>query len=148
MAGDSPATSPREETIWSGHPSQVLNFWIYVVCGALFFLIAPLLVALWEYFKLRSIKYEISTERLRITTGMFSRSFEEIELYRVRDYRLEQPFLLRMFHLYNIHLVTSDKSTPTVTLEGIADGPALRDTLRKHVERMRKEKGIREIDME
>ena len=139
---------PDEKTIWTGSPSHVMNFWTYLVCGILSPLIIPIFIIIWKWIELRSVVYEVTTERIRIKTGIFARLIDEVELYRVRDYHLEQPFLLRLFGVYNIILITSDKSTPKLVLEGVKDGESLRDEIRKNVERLRLEKKVREIDME
>ncbi len=41
----------------------------------------------------------------------------ELELYRVKDIVLNEPFLLRLVGLSNIVLVTSDRSTPVFVVE-------------------------------
>ena len=73
---------------------------------------------------------------------------DELELYRVRDYKFEQPFFLRLFSLGNIVLQTSDKSDPQVVLSAIPNGEELREKLRTHVEACRMKKGVREVDFE
>src|SRR3712207_3533304 len=42
------------------------------------------LVALGQYLRLRTTRYHLTTERLRITTGLLSTRTEELELRRVR----------------------------------------------------------------
>ena len=53
-----------------------------------------------------------------------------------------------MFGLGNVTMHTSDKTTPEITIAGIADSKAFRDLLRDAVERRRDEKRVREIDFE
>jgi hypothetical protein len=71
-----------------------------------------------------------------------------LELYRVRDYRLEQPFLLRLFSLSILTLTTSDKTHPIVVLRAIPRGEELREQMRTYVEEARMRRGVREIDLE
>lgn len=92
--------------------------------------------------------YELTTERLRKRYGVINKHLDELELYRVRDYKLFQPLLLRLFSLGNIVLQTSDKSHPQVVIKAIANGEALREQLRAHVEACRTRKGVRELDVE
>ncbi|MBK8443518.1 MAG: PH domain-containing protein [Sphingobacteriales bacterium] len=68
-------------------------------------------------------------------------------MYRVKDYTVEEPFELRIFHLANIVLVSSDKSLPSITLYAISEAETLRDHIRYHVERLRAAKGVREVDL-
>jgi hypothetical protein len=73
---------------------------------------------------------------------------DELELYRVRDYKFEQPFFLRLFGLGNVLLTTADRTNPSVTLRAIRDGEALREQIRNAVEACRVAKRVRELDIE
>ena len=73
---------------------------------------------------------------------------DELELYRVKDYRLENPFFLRMFSLGNIVLETSDRSSPVVRINAIQNAEELREKIRNCVETRRDQKGVREVDFE
>ena len=151
-----------ETTIWKGKPSQVLNFNVYLLAGVIalliiifaiawhgwlvFLLIFPAGYALHKFLIVNSIDYELTSERIRVTTGIFSKNFEEIELYRVRDYTIVQPFFLRLFSLGNVILKTSDKTMPELTLKAIRNFIDVKDKIRERVELLRKEKDIKEID--
>src|SRR5688572_9820473 len=112
----------NEEVVWTGSPSQLLNVPIYIVCALLFFLVVPVFYAVWKWLVLRNIKYELTSERLKIRQGVLNKQLDELELYRVRDYKLEQPLILRLFSLGNITLRTSDTSHPLIVLRAIRDG--------------------------
>lgn len=142
-----PVPLPPERALWEGSPSQFLNFWTYLICGILSILVIPLFVALWEYIKLKSLRYEVTTQRIRIRRGFFSRTVDEVEMYRLRDYYLEQSFAHRLFGIWNIVITTVDKTNPRIVLEGIHDGEKLRDDIRNSVEAIRLAKGVREVDM-
>jgi len=137
-----------EKTIWEGTPSQVLNLKIYILCVLLCWLVVPIFIAITKWLKLKCNKFEITTERIRITEGVFSKKTEELELYRVKDARVIEPFWLRLFSLGNIVLTTSDRSHPTLVIPAVPDVRGLREQLRTHIERMRLQKGVREVDFE
>jgi uncharacterized membrane protein YdbT with pleckstrin-like domain len=137
-----------EKLIVKGSPSQITNFGYYVLCLPLAFVGIGFVMFLVRFLKTKFTKYEISEERIIETTGVFSRSTDETELYRVKDIRLEEPFFLRMFGLSTILLVTSDKTSPIITLSGVKNGNNLRKTLRDAVEVRRDLKGVRERDFE
>jgi uncharacterized membrane protein YdbT with pleckstrin-like domain len=141
MAGD-------EQTVWKGSPSQLLNLGVYILCGLFFWLVIPIFVAIWKWLELRSSTLELTTERLKQTHGVFSKRTDELELYRVRDIVLEQPFFLRLFSLANVVLETSDKTTPRVIIKGIRQAQELANTIRQHVETQRQQKRVRELDVE
>ena len=111
-------------------------------------IIIPLGWMLWEFFKVRCRVFELTTERLRLYSGVLNQTIDEIELYRVKDTSMERPFWFRMFGLSSLYLDTSDRSHPKVELEAIADAVNLRETLRKQVEYWRDRKRVREVDFE
>jgi uncharacterized membrane protein YdbT with pleckstrin-like domain len=106
----------------------------------------PFLWALWSFLKIYAHSYELTTERLLEHNGVFSRTSDELELYRVKDITFVQPFSLRMFNCGNIILDTSDRSTPVVVIHAIENGRPVMNAIRKYVDIMRTKKGVREID--
>ena len=115
-----------------------------------------LLVAVWsvcvilvlaQYLKVRSERYLITSERLKITTGLFSTATEEVELRRVRDTSVVKPFLLRLLGLGNVHIVSADLSAPRVTLRAVRDPDGLQSTIRDLVQGLYRRHGVREVDV-
>ena len=137
-----------EEHVWTGSPSQILNLPVFVVCTLLFFLVVPIFVAIWKWLVVHSIRYELTSERLRMRHGVLNKEYEELELYRVRDYRLEQPLYLRLFSLGNLIVTSSDESHPTVVLRAIRNSEYVREQLRRHVEDCRTRKRVRTLDVD
>lgn len=138
----------EEKDVWFGTPSQVVNLGSFVLWGLFFWLVFPLLIILWKWLVIRNTKYELTTQRLRMRHGVLNKKTDELELYRIRDYKLDQPFFLRMFSLSNIILETSDRSHPQVVLRAIKNGEELRESLRTFVEECRTRKRVREVDLE
>jgi len=137
-----------EEKIWEGSPSQWTNFSFYFLCALLTVVFGlGLLLALWKYFDTRCNKYEITDQRILEHKGIFSKTTDEIELYRVKDLTHHQPFFLRLVGLSSVSLDTTDNSHPLVFLNGIASGKELKEKLRAAVDIRRDIKGVREIDI-
>jgi len=137
----------EEKLIWSGTPSQVVNVPTFLMWGLFIWLVIPLFVILWHWLLIKMTTYELTTERLRTRHGVLNKKMDELELYRVRDYKLDQPFWLRIFSLGNIHLHTSDLSNPTITIRAIPNSEKVREQIRSNVEACRVKKGVREIDV-
>jgi membrane protein YdbS with pleckstrin-like domain len=112
------------------------------------FLVAPIFMALARYLQTKSKSYELTTERLKTTQGVFTKVTETLELYRVKDLETRQPFLYRLVGLENVQLNTSDASSPVVLIKAVSSGVALADKARNQVEAVRAQKGVREIDVE
>lgn len=153
-----------EPSIWQASPSQWTKLGTYalslvlavgaVALGIIYLpwlallLFIPVGIAGWTYLNVRARVYELTTERLRFYSGVFDRHIEEIELYRIKDFTIDKPFLLRIFGLGNVHIITSDRSRPSVELHGITGARDVRNQLRHHVEQVRDEKGVREVDFD
>ena len=158
---------PEEIIVWRGTPSQWTNFGAYFFCvllaagvtaGYLLLsprqplilvgLIVPLLWAMSRWIATKCRRYEITSERIKVTTGLFSRQTSELELYRVRDYTLVEPMWLRLVGRGNVILTTADRTTPQLVLHAVPSAAALKDQIRTHTERMRQRRGVRDLEID
>ena len=137
-----------EETVWRGTSSQWKNLGPYALCGLFCWLIVPIFIALARYLQTKNKIYELTTERLKTTEGVFNKVTDTLELYRVKDIETRQPFLYRMFHIENIAVNTSDASSPFILVEAIPSTVGFADKMRNQAEVVRVQKGVREIDVE
>ena len=83
-----------------------------------------------------------------MTEGIFSKVTETLELYRVKDIEVLQPFIYRIVGLENIKVNTSDLSSPVILMDGMSQKIGLADKLRNQVEIIRAQKNVRELDIE
>lgn len=137
-----------EQIVWKGSPSQLVNAPTFIVCALLFWLVVPIFIALWKWLVVHNIQYALTSERLKMRQGVLNKQFDELELYRVRDYRLEQPFWLRIFALGNIIVRTTDTTHPLIVLRAIQDGESVLELVRHNVETCRAKKNVRALDLE
>lgn len=165
----SPAGS--ETTLWSGHTSQWVHFWYYLLClilaaaiavgatvialptagvGALGYvaLVIPLILWLVRWWVTKCTSYELTSQRLRIRTGVLNRKVDELELFRVKDYTMDQPLMLRLVGLGNLTMITSDATSPTVSMRAISDVESVREKLRTAVQNERDRKRVRSLDVD
>ena len=140
--------SAEEKNIWSGSPSHYESFFYYLLCLILCICVIGIFMGLWRYLTIRTWKISISTQRIIEEKGVLSRTTDELELFRVKDIKLDQPLWIRIFGLSNIILHTSDKTTPIVAIPGLKNGKELREQLRTLVDTRRDQKGVRETDFE
>ena len=108
-----------EEIVWRGTSSQWRNFGVFVLCALFCWLIVPIFIAIARYLQTKNKVYELTTERLKITEGVFSKVTDTLELYRVKDIEMRQPVFYRMVGVENVQMNTSDTSSPFVFLEAI-----------------------------
>ncbi|HEX2493072.1 MAG TPA: PH domain-containing protein [Steroidobacter sp.] len=169
------AAAAPEKTVWYGTPSQVLNLPHYLLLGAVFVALTfigtsilrsmdavpglavviglllaaiPWAIGCWKWLVIANTRYELTTQRLRTRSGVLNKHLDELELYRVRDYKLQQPLYLRLFSLSTVVLETSDRSNPLLVLRAISHGEELREQVRTYVEEARLRKGVREVDLD
>lgn len=129
----------QEKTIWTGKPSTILIWPHWVLLFVTFGLWFP--VFIYFYLKLNSYVFTITTHRITVRAGLFSKQTEMVELYRIRDYQLDEPFLYRIFGGFsNIILQTKDSTNPTIGIVGVKNGQYLMDEIRKNVEIQRSTK--------
>lgn len=144
-------TSPKhnhERDIWTGRPSQITNLRTFILCGLFCWLFVPVFIAVWRYLVVRTIRYELTSQRFRVSWGVLFRKTEELELYRVKDTAFSQSFFQLIFGLATVSMSSSDTSTPQTSIESIPAGKAkeLREEIRNLVEELRDRKRVREID--
>jgi membrane protein YdbS with pleckstrin-like domain len=170
--GPATVSAAEEEELWSGHPSQVLNmhifiFWAIVLAIALVVAITIVMgesqfwsvvlfgivavVALVNiaiaYIHLRTIEYVVTTQRVRVISGIFGKDIQEIELFRVKDTLAHQTFFLRLFGLGTITILSGDERHPRLVLSGVPKALELRERLRQEVMTLRQRFGVREMDV-
>ena len=163
-------SAAEEEDLWRGHPSQILNLHVYLFWAII--LAATLVLALifadnhywalgifgvvaivalaqstWAYFHLRMIEYIITTQRVRVISGLFSKEVQEIELFRVKDTSARQAFFQRLFGLGTITVLSGDEKQPRLVLDGVPNALEMRERLRQEVMSLRQRFGVRELDV-
>lgn len=92
--------------------------------------------------------FELTTQRLKITSGVFTKVTETLELYRVKDIETRQSFFSRLVRIENVQMTTSDVSSPLVLIEAVPSDVGFADKLRNQVEIIRQQKRVREIDID
>ena len=163
----------EEQLVWKGQSSQITLLGTYLVSFIACFLILGVLVilresikpmAMWigavvavaifggiafvKWLQNRCRVFEVTTQRIRISQGVFSRRTDELELYRVKDMTLEEPFFQRIFGVGSVVLVTNDASNPRLVLEAVPQASTLREALRINVEKCRDQKKVRLAELE
>ena len=104
-------------------------------------------VSVYQLIALMLTEYELSSERLLYGRGVFSRVTDQLELYRVRDYTLLEPFHLRIFGLSNILIVSSDRTNPRLMIQGISNGREVLQLIRDRVEQQRRANPATDFDV-
>jgi uncharacterized membrane protein YdbT with pleckstrin-like domain len=106
-----------------------------VVCG----------VAWYRLLYIRSFQYLITHEYIRMTSGIFFKRIDQLEMFRVKDYIITQSFILQLFKLMYLTLKSTDPENPVIQFRGIPES-AITDTIRDRVLEARKSNNIYELN--
>lgn len=97
-----PDPAAEEELLWSGRP--------YLSIG---------------------IRYELTSQRLRVIRGLLGRSVEEVELVRVRDTSVRQHVGERALNVGDVTIVSNDPSNPEYILNNVTNPSDVREMIRR-----------------
>ena len=108
-----------------------------------------LLVVAWRWFENMASKFEITEERLIIRRGIFAKSIDEVELYRIKDVRIDFSLINQIAGIGRLTIASSDETTRDgdLVIAGIERAQERRETLRRLVDAARQKRRVREIDM-
>jgi uncharacterized membrane protein YdbT with pleckstrin-like domain len=103
----------------------------------------------WRWMSNLATTYEITPDRLMIRQGIFFKSIDEIELYRIKDIRIAFTLLNQMANVGSLSITSSDETTKDgpLVMSLIQDAKRRRETLRTLVDTARQKRRVREVDM-
>lgn len=92
------------------------------------------------YYKRIYTSYSLTNKRLIVISGIFTKSVDEIELFRVIDSVANQSMIDVWADIGDITVSSSDK-TGTIVMKKVPNPHYLRDTLRRQYMQARQSKG-------
>ena len=115
-----------ERQLFVGHPAVIYNAaqWLLVV-------VTVGIAYLVYWVKSLSTTYQITSQRVRIERGLFSKIKDNVELFRIEHFDLHKPLGMRLVGQCMLHLRSSDEHLQTVIIYGVPDLEQLADTLRE-----------------
>jgi hypothetical protein len=91
-------------------------------------------------------RYRVTTERIETMEGIVTRTSRFIDLYRVEDFELVEPWFLRMRGAGSLVVRSMDKDEPIAELEAIPDVRGVYEKIRELTRDDRYRKGVRVVD--
>lgn len=129
--------SAEEETIYVGHPAAVYTI------GQLFAVLLTFGLALFSYWlNSLSLKYYITTQRIKFERGIFSKTQQNIELFRIDDFEVQKPFEMKLLGYGLLRLKSTDRQTPEVIIYGVRNIDTIAEQLRECTLRERERRNI------
>ena len=107
------------------------------------------LIILFKWIENIGATFDVTDERLIIRRGIFSKSIDEVELYRIKDIRLDFSLINQWANIGTITIVSSDETTRSAPLviPFVDKAQERREQLRTLVDQARQRRRVREIDM-
>ncbi|MDE0879831.1 MAG: PH domain-containing protein [Sphingomonas bacterium] len=98
----------------------------------------------------RAATYDITDQRLIVKRGLIMKSIDEIELYRVKDVRVDFSVINQIADIGTITITSTDRTSGNAAfvLRDIPSARERREGLRKLVDRARQLRGVRELDVD
>jgi membrane protein YdbS with pleckstrin-like domain len=115
---------PAATVIFEGPPSWKAWFWSYVFACILAPVVVGIVWLLVLHFVRKSVRYKVTDRNIDTESGVFSRTIETLQLWRVRDIDFRQSFFERLLGIAKVHVFTKDVTDPELVLKGL---PASRD---------------------
>jgi uncharacterized membrane protein YdbT with pleckstrin-like domain len=107
------------------------------------------LIVLVKWVQNLAATYEITEERLILHRGIIFKSVDEIELYRIKDVRIDFTLINQWAGIGTIRVISSDETTRDgdLIMPHVEKARARREELRRLVDTARQKRRVREIDM-
>jgi uncharacterized membrane protein YdbT with pleckstrin-like domain len=137
LRSGTPPSATTDINVRSVYPWIIVAIW--ALCG---------IGALVTYLKVSTTKYVLTSERLRVTTGILSTRTEDLELRRVRDSVILRPFWARVAGLGDVQILSADASTPRLVLHAVKDPDGVQTMIRSNVQTQWSRFGVRQMELD
>jgi uncharacterized membrane protein YdbT with pleckstrin-like domain len=114
----------------------------------LFILLAILFLnLLWKIASTHFTYYEFDEERIIMHLGVLNKQIDYLDYYRIKDYQITQPLLIRIMGLHNIEIISTDRSHPYLKLTYLNNFKQGENVLRNGIKNTTETGRGREIDV-
>ena len=104
-----------------------------------------LLMVLDGWLYLSKLQFIITAEQLIIQQGVFHRSSDYIELYRIVDFSEQRDILEQLFGLKTVSIYSGDRTNPKLDIYGVMEKVDVVGIIRERVEYNKQRRGVYEI---
>lgn len=109
-----------------------------------------LVIVAWRWLVNVSARYELTDQRLIIQRGIFNKTADEIELYRIKDSMIAYSIVNQLTDIGTITIRSSDATTSggALVLRDIPQARAIREEIRRLTDTARQLRRVREVDVD
>ena len=89
------------------------------------------LILLLKMISLKCMYYELTNDRIEFSRGIFDRSVDNLDMFRVVDLKLRRSLLDCIFGIGTVTLITTDKTDPQFVFRKIRSCRNLYDVIKR-----------------
>lgn len=138
--------STSEDVIWEGHPTWRAWPGIWIAGWVLLPLVVGAFLLLSVWTRTRTHRWKVTSRRIEVETGFFSKRVDTIELWKIRDVELRQSVLERVMGVSTIALTAHDGAFPALDLRGLPADRTIYDRLMNAVMQARQQRGVMNLN--
>ena len=125
----------------SGSGSRQTYFWVAVGASLI-----ALIYGGYQYLAFRSRTFRVTNDRIEYEEGVFSRTIQNLDLWRVQDISFDASMIQRLFGLGRVVILSSDKGDAGLSIGPIRHARPLYDRLKRaHLDADRR-RGVVHVD--
>ena len=142
----------ERETLLAIQPSQWTNIGWYALSILAMLIYFPLgvlitIASIYKYIEVLTWKYTCRTKGIEERKGVFSVTREEVQYFRIKSIKIDEPFLMRIVGLSIVHIISSERYKPNMILYGIKNGESIKNKLNAAAYEWRNKLGVRDYDI-
>ena len=121
-----------EEIVWSGGRSPLSMIWYWLIgILTIWILGLGLIMIVLGIIKMKRLKYEVTTERVKVSRGLLSKTTREADLDKIQDMVIHQKFLGRILNYGDLYFNTAGSGGYEITFYDVSDPNGLKERLRE-----------------
>lgn len=140
------AAALQEELIWEGRPTWKAWAGRWIAGWVLLPILVGLVLLISVWLRTRSVRWKLTSRRIEIETGFFSKRVDTLELWRVRDVEYSQSLIDRMAGVSCLSITAHDGSSPVLQIRGAPGDRAVYDRLMTALMQARQQRGVMNIN--
>ena len=109
--------------------------------------VVAILLLFIPYVLTRMRRYRISNYRIDFERGLLSKRIDTLELWHVDDISFQQGLLDRVFNVGKVTIISNDKTTPRLELDGLPNPRPIFDSLKQRVIAVKRQRGVIKMDV-
>lgn len=95
----------------------------------------------------RTTRYRITNYRIDYERGVLTKQIDTLELWHVDDISFKQGLIDRIMNVGSIRILSDDRTTPRLDLDGLPNPRAIFDNLRQRVITVKRQRGVIKMDV-